>query len=157
MIDVRHVMWRIDSDLRILRVQHNMTTQEREEGIMNDLVAFVYRSYIEQIEFRFVRPASNTAPYRVRYAVTRSWAGEDDDDSGGLRYCDLRGTSFMVVVSYSEAWTTLPPNEKAAFLQGLRLPWGPAADVADGPGYWTSDRTYGSGGLGVVRSVFRPF
>jgi hypothetical protein len=157
MVDVRHVMWRIASDLRVLRIQHGMIDQEREEGILNDLTAFIYRNYADQIEFQFVSNATGTAAYRVRYSLSRSWAGEEDDDSGGLRYRDLRGTTFSAVISFSDTWKQLSADEKASFKAGLQRSWGPAADVADGSGYWTTDRTYGSGALGAERSVFRAF
>lgn len=158
MIDVRHLMWRIEADLRILRAQHSMISTEREESIMSDLIAFVYRNYVDQIEFRFVSDSYGHAVHRVRYALTRNWSGDDDDDSGGLRFVDLRGSSFAVIVSYASGWTSLSPDARAGFLQALRCFWGPIANVPDGPGYWTnSDRTYGSGGLGAVRSVFRSY
>lgn len=156
MVDVRHVMWRIISDLCVLRSHHRMIDQEREEGIAHDLTAFIYRNYIDEVEFRFVNDSTGTASYRVRYALNRGWSG-DDNDSGGLRYCDLRGTSFSVVISYTEAWQNLSSDDKVAFRDGLKRPWGRAADVADGAGYWTTDRTYGSGSLGAERSVFRPY
>ncbi len=155
MTDVRHVLWRIASDLRVLRAQHAMLTAEREEQIREDLIAFIYRNFVDQIEFRFVHPATNTACYRVRYALTRSWSGDDDDGSGGLRFRDLRGTTFSVIISYTRLWINLSENDKIVFRKTLKRSWDRAEDVADGSGYWTTDRNYGSGGLGASRSVFR--
>jgi len=134
-----------------------MIDQEREEGILNDLTAFIYRNYADRIEFQFVSDTAGTATYRVRYSLSRNWAGDQDDDSGGLRYRDLRGTTFGAVISYSDSWKRLSADEKTSFREGLQRSWGPAADVADGPGYWMTDRTYGSGALGAERSVFRAY
>ncbi|MGQ0713722.1 MAG: HORMA-1 domain-containing protein [Gemmatimonadaceae bacterium] len=158
MIDVRHVLWRIASDLRVLRAQHGLITAEREQDVLEDLLLFIYRNYIDQIEFRFVDDATNVCrDGSVRYAISRNWAGNEDDDSGGLRYRDLRGTSFSVVVWYSATWKALSESEKATFRKSLKRPWGPADDVRDGAGAWVTDKTYGSGGLGATRSVFRAY
>ena len=157
MIDVRHVLWRIATDLRVLRAQHGLISAELEQDIADDLLLFIYRNYIDQIEFRFVDSASKTRKYAVRYALTRSWSGEEDDDAGGLRYRDLTGTSFTVVISYSATWTALSQQAKTAFLQSLKGTWGPAEAVRDGVGAWATDRTFGSGGLGATRSVFRSY
>lgn len=155
MTDVRHVLWRIASDLRVLRAQHGLISAEREQDVVYDLLLFIYRNYIDEIEFRFVDPSTATRKYAVRYGLTRGWSGDEDDDAGGLRYQDLTGTSFSVVISYSAIWKTLSAQAKAAFRQSLKRPWGPADDVRDGAGTWAADRTYGSGGLGAARSVFR--
>jgi hypothetical protein len=155
MTDVRHVLWRIASDLRVLRAQHGLISTQFETEIAEDLLLFIYRNYIDQIEFRFLDLETNTRKYAVRYMLTRSWSGDEDDDTGGLRYRDLTGTSFTVVISYSATWKALSAEAKATFRQSLKRTWGPAADVPDGAGAWVTDRTYGSGGLGATRSVFR--
>lgn len=157
MTDVRHVIWRIETDLRILRAQHGLITAEREQEIVHDLQLFIYRNYVEQIEFRFVDTTTQRRRYAVRYSLTRAWSGDEDDEAGGLRYQDLGGTSFGVMITYSSGWSALPSQAKAAFRQSLKRPWGPAADVQDGTGAWATDRTYGSGGLGAARSVFRSY
>ncbi len=156
-VDVRHVLWRIQSDLRVLRAYHGVITPEREAAISNDLVAFVYRNFIEQIEFLFVDRTLGKAAYRVRYVFTREWAGSQDDASGGIQYQNLVNAEFSVVVTYSTNWLALSAAEQAAFKATLQCVWGPADTVSDGAGYWTSDRTYGSGGLGAARSVFRAY
>ena len=157
MTDVRHVLWRIETDLRVLRAHHGLITAEYEQHVLADLLLFIYRSYVERIEFGFVDSVATTRKYAVRYALTRNWSGEDDDDAGGLRYQDLRGTLFKVLIWYSPTWKALPPRDKAAFLQTLKIGWGPVADIPDGAGSWAADRTYGSGGLGATRSVFRSY
>jgi hypothetical protein len=157
MVDVRHVLWRIQSDLRVLRAYHGMISAEHEAAMSNDLIAYVYRNFVEEIEFRFIDRTLGTASYRLRYALTREWSGSQDDASGGLQYQNLAKADFAVIVTYSATWQALSPAEKGTFSSTLQCAWGPATAVSDGAGYWTSDRTYGSGGLGAARSVFRPY
>ena len=154
--DARHVLWRIATDLRALRLHHGLITTAYEEEVTYDLLQFIYRGLVDEIEFRFVAVGSNTRTYAVRYAMTRDWSGDDDDDAGGLRYLDLTGTSFQLTVTYSSTWRALPADAQTVFRRGLKRSWGPVNDVHDGVGAWVTDRTYGSGGLGATRSVFRP-
>lgn len=155
MVDVRHVLWRIQSDLRALRAYHHMITAEREEQITADIAAFVYRNYIETAEFIFVDPKTQTASMRVKYALSRDRADSRDDNSGGLQYQDLTGTDFMVVIAHSPNWWELAAADQKAFMETLQCAWGPVDPVADGIGHWTSDRNYGSGALGAARATFR--
>lgn len=153
--DVKHVMWRICSDLRVLRVHHNMMTQEREEEFAEDLLLWIFRNYASTIEFSFYDAGSNTRRFAVKYAIDRAWGG-DDQDSGGLRYADVTGTQFRVTVSTNDDYGRLSSADLEGFHRALKMPW-PTQSVrlTDGQGFWTSDRSYGSNGLGVARSVFR--
>lgn len=157
MTDVRHVVWRIGSDLRGLRAQYNMITAEMEEAVIADLTAFVYRGFIDNIEFRFLDKTTAAGRFRVQYPLTRARSDDRDDDSGGIRYRDLGNTDFSVIVTYSQAYLALPSAEREAFRRALKCSWGAAARIADGAGYWTTDRSYGSGALGASRSVFLPY
>jgi hypothetical protein len=157
MTDVRHVIWRIETDLRVLRAQHGLITADREQDVVHDLQLFIYRNYVQQIEFRFVDTTTQRRRYAVRYSLTRAWSGDEDDEAGGLRYQDLSGTTFGVIITYSSAWSALPEQAKATFRQSLKRAWEPAADVVDAAGAWATDRAYGSGALGAARSVFRSY
>jgi hypothetical protein len=155
MVDVRHVMWRIQSDLCALRVHHGMIDLRYEEETLYDLTLLVLRGFISRVEFRFVDSTYGTRRYAVRYDVDRNRGDVADDESGGLRWQDLRGTWFQTFIVYTAAYRMLTQSQQAALRAELKTAWGPAADVADGAGQWISDRTYGSGSLGAARSVFK--
>lgn len=155
MVDVRHVMWRIQSDLCALRAHHGMIDQTREDDITYDLTLLVLRGFISRVEFRFVDSTSGTRRYAVRYDMDRNRVNDVDDKAGGLRWQDLRGTSFSSIIHYTPAFGALTTSQQMAVRRELKRPWGPASDVTDGAGQWSEDRTYGSGSLGAARSVFK--
>ncbi len=153
MTDVRDVLWRIQSDLRILRAQHAMIEEAYETALSADLLQFVYRNFLTEIRFEFLR-AGVVQPGSVAYALTRQWQGSESDASGGLRYRDLRGLTFSVATETTEVWRTMTAAQRAEFFGGLQLPWG-YSGTRPTAGIWTADRSYGSGALGAQRLVLR--
>jgi hypothetical protein len=153
MIDVREVMWRIQSDLRILRAQHGMITDTREAELSEDLLQFVYQNFVEEIHFQFLRDGV-VQPGSIAYALNRQWEGGESDSNGGLRYRDMRGLTFDISLTTTAGWQSLTPEQQMVFYQGLKTAWGPGG-TRPVAGVWTQDRIYGSGSLGATRLVLR--
>lgn len=154
LVDVRHVIWRLQGDLRVLRALHRMIDVQREEALGHDLQLWVYRGYTDQITFRFVTP-SRILSYALQYTFTRGRQNEVDEASGGLKYQSLEGAEFEPLVTPKAAWLALTTADRKAFQATLQLQWGPASPADDGAGAWVVDRKYGNGALGAVRAVYR--
>ena len=153
LVDVREVMWRIQSDLRTLRAQHAMITEAYEIDLSADLVQFVYRNFAEQIRFEFLRDGVVQLG-SIAYNLTRQWQGEESDSNGGLRFRDMHGLTFNISLTPTSVWHALTPEQQRDFYRELKTGWGPAG-ARPVAGVWTQDRTYGSGLLGATRLVLR--
>jgi hypothetical protein len=154
MTDVRDVMWHLRTDLRTLRVMHQMITEAKEGEHVADLTQWVYRGYAQEIQFWFME--ANGAPrYGTTYSVNRQWSGQPGQEAGGLQYVNLQGTTFNVHVVTTPAWRALNSAQRDAFYQTLQGTWGPAAAVRTSGGSWTQDRVFASGALAASRSVYR--
>ncbi len=90
----------------------------------------------------------------VNYSITRAWQGGTCDDGGGLRYFDSSRMNFGLLVTYTAAWRSLSAQEKLAIQREMSCPWTPGV-MPTGNGHYEQNRVYGSGGLGVTRSVYR--
>ena len=152
-VEIREVMWRIQSDLRTLRAQHGMMTEAYELGVCADLTQFIWRNFLEEIRFEFLRDGV-VQPGSIAYTLTRQWQGNESDASGGLRYRDLRGLSFAIGTRATDVWRALSPAQRTEFYAQLETPWGPGG-TRPVAGVWTPDHTYGSGSLGASRLVLR--
>ena len=152
--DVRDVMWHIQTDLRALRAMHQMITEAKEAEHANDLTQWIYRGYAQEIQFWFCEP--NGVPrYGTTYSVNRQWGGQAGQDAGGLKYVDLKGTTFSLYVVYSPTWRALSVAEREAFYQTLAGQWTSSPSVRASGGTWTQDRVYASGVLAATRNVYR--
>lgn len=153
MTDVRDVLWRIQSDLRTLRAQHQMIDEAHEVSLAADLQQFVYRNFVDAIRFEFLRDGV-VQPGSIAYALNRQWQGSESDPSGGLRCRDLRGLTFSVCMQNTSVWHELAPQAQTEFYGGLQWNWRPIG-TRPVAGVWTPDRTYGSGALAASRLVLR--
>jgi hypothetical protein len=82
-----------------------------------------------------------------------------DARSGGVfPSANVRGATFNSYLRHTSAWLALSKSEREAFESLLPI----ERVVSDEPGaeggYWVqSDRSYSSGGVGVVRRSYRPW
>lgn len=160
--DVKHVNWKIRSDLVRLRGLYahvvSRLTRDYVEKLSGDLYLWVYSGYASAITFDFYDASSNTRRFAIRYRIARDGSVSSDQDPGGLRYHDLGTISFRANVTYADSFVALTEAEKAEFRDTLSLNWGPTTDeLNDGDGYWRADRRYSSNGFGATRNVFQPY
>ena len=154
-VDVRNVMWKIRSDIGQLRIFHSIFSVDYEENLSSDLFQWVYRGYVDQIRFEFYKPSNLIACFAINYLIIRGQILSTNDDAGTIRYLDLKGTSFRVRITYSQAWLNLSSQEKDAFYTDLNLSWGPLSfELQYSGGSWASDKTYSSNSLGARRSIY---
>lgn len=150
--DAQHIIWRLRSDLRILRTHHGALSHDDEADYAHDLLAWVNAGYASAIEFAFVDVATGARRYAVRYDIRTG--GLSDQDAGGLRYVPLDGMSFRLILHLNTSYGELHELVQSSFLATLRRPWPFALPIQDGQGSWQLDRSYSGNGLGAIRSVF---
>lgn len=159
--DVKHVNWKIRSDLMRLRGLYahviSRLTRDYIEDLSGDLYLWVYSGYATAITFNFHEAGSDKRRFAIRYRIARDGSISSDDDPGGLKYHELGQISFTPSVTYSETFRALSAEEQDAFRSTLSLWWGAATPMRDGDGYWRSDRSYSSNGFGASRKVFQPY
>lgn len=154
--DVRHVIWKIKSDMFQLRLFHSMFDAEYEEDMAFDLFQWVYRGYTDLIKFQFYNPTTYLAHCEIKYDILRGQVLGSDDDAGSIPFLNLKGTSFRIVVSTSVAWDRLPDQDKQTFYEGLKRQWGSSnLQLQYTGGSWMQDKTYSNNSFGANRSIYR--
>jgi hypothetical protein len=154
--DVRHVMWKIKSDMYQLRIFHSVFDAEYEEKLSQDLFQWTYRGYVDKIEFQFYNPSNYNASFVLLYTIHRGQVIGSSDDAGNIPYLDLTGKSFRVLIIRSPAWWALSDQGRAAFGRDLNWSWGTSEfDLKYGSGSWTQDKNYSSNSFGAGRSIYK--
>ena len=93
----------------------------------------------------------------LHYVPRRDGTLEADDRAGRVpRRVDITGATFYSYLTYSPAWDNLTWDQQQAVKVELPISRTSADPSGTSGGYWTTDRTYSSGGTGVTRSTFRP-
>jgi hypothetical protein len=156
--DAKYVRSKIHSDLRQLRALYGGFTAEFEAWTAEDLYQWIYRGHAAEIELAYVDTVNHQRRFSLRFTVRRDGSVAADDDPGGIPFHKVTGAVFAVRVTGTREWKAKSKAEKQKFYESLSGSWGPAEyALKDGQGYWMSDRTYASGGLGVPRAMFRPY
>ena len=156
-IDVRHVNWKIRSDLRYLRFLHNLFTEEYEQEMSGDLYKWVLAGYTAQIKFVFYTGTGFELQFGLRYKIDSLGIVNRDDDAGNIPYVALpSSTKFNVIVTPSAKWNVLTLQEKNNFYATLSSGWGASQLSLKESHGWLADNTYSSNALSAHREIYRP-
>lgn len=155
-IDVRHVNWKVRSDLRYLRFMYGLFTEEYEEEMSGDLYRWVLAGYASEIKFVFYAPTGYELQLGIRYRISSSGTVSRDDDAGNIPYVYLpAGTRFNVLVTSSDAWKRLSEEEKNSFYERLSGGWGASQLRLIETYGWNPDSIYSSNSLSARREIYR--
>lgn len=153
--DVRHLVWKIKSDMFQLRIFHDCFNQEYEDDMAGDLFLWTYRGYAERIKFTFFDPQTYRVKCEISYYIERGRVVGADEDAGKIPFLDLAGTTFKVLVTTNDAWRQLSVEEHQKFYNTLTLQWGTSnLRLSYDGGSWLEDKTYSSNSIAARRSIY---
>ena len=117
-VDVRHVNWKIRSDLRYLRVMYSLFSEKYEEEMSADLYKWVITGYVSDIKFVFYSPSDMGLKLGLRYKVSSEGVVSRDDDAGNIPYVSLPyDVQFQVLVYTNHVWRSLTEQQKERFYE----------------------------------------
>ena len=153
--DVRHIVWKIKSDMFQLRIYHGRFSEEYEENMAADLFQWTYRGYAEKIKFTFFGPATYKVRHEINYEIQRSGVIGSDNDAGSIPSLDLSRTTFKILITTNDVWKNLTEQEHQRFYTGLNFQWGEShLNLTYEGGSWLEDKTYSSNSIAARRSVY---
>lgn len=156
-VDVRHVNWKIRSDLRYLRVMYSLFSEKYEEEMSADLYKWVIAGYVSDIKFVFYSPSDMGLKFGLRYKVSSEGVVSRDDDAGNIPYVSLPyDVQFQVLVYTNHVWRSLTEQQKERFYDTLSPGWGNSKlRLTEKQSLWSSDNIYSSNALSVSRDIYR--
>lgn len=156
-VDVRHVNWKIRSDLRYLRVMYSLFSEKYEKEMSADLYKWVMAGYVSYMKFVFYSPSDMGLKLGLRYIVSSEGVVSRDDDAGNIPYVSLPyGVQFQVLVGTNHAWRLLTEQQKERFYDTLSPGWGNSKlRLTENQSLWSSDNIYSSNALSVSRDIYR--
>lgn len=158
-IDVRYLLGKIQTDLRQLRLLHNLFSLSYENGKIEDLFHWIYSGYAKAIELIVFNPSNNIRHFSIRYDIYRDGTFSSNDEAGSVPYdYDLSVYEFDIIVITNETWKGLTGQEKRNFYRRLSPGWGPSSlQLLEDNGAWTFDKTYSRNQLSAKRSTYRRY
>lgn len=120
-----------------------------------ELVAMLAGGYVTSYEFGF-QTSDDRRVLSWKYTVGPTGDLEGGRSGGLYAQASLAGTSMFNFLTTNSKWANLPASDRAKVDAQHPINRVPGSPPADGNGYWSSNRTYAAGGVGVTRQEFRP-
>lgn len=120
-----------------------------------ELVAMLAGGYIDSYEFGFQTSAGKRV-LSWKYTVGLSGDLEGGRSGGLYAQADLTGTALFNFMTTNSKWAGLTATEKSKVESQHAIHRVEGDPPADGTGYWSSTRSYATGGVAVNRQEFRP-
>jgi hypothetical protein len=138
-------------------MQHYKYPQASEiDRFTAELVVMLSHHCVSVYEFGFQTPEKKrVVSWRYTVSVTGDLEG---GRSGGLyATADISNAAWFNQMTYSEIWTALAPAEQEKIEALHEVSRVTKSGPSDGNGHWVTTRTYGAGGVSIVREDFQPW
>lgn len=148
----RRLAGRVTTDLRQSWLIYGSPSSDSLDDYRLELEELLVDGYVDKYQFGFKK--DNRVVWSLRYTV-----GPDGALTGGAGGVppgvDVTQASWFNFLTYSAQWHSLGDSVKEGVKSKLPFIRGIGSLPSDTHGYWESDRSYASGGVGLQRAVFR--
>jgi hypothetical protein len=151
----RHLASKVAADMYLCAQYYGNPTEPRIRAYAEELAQYLNEGYVEQYEFGYKKNERRIVTWR--YTVDENGHLTADDRPGKVvPYVDITGAAFYNFLTRNSRYAELAHGERDRFKARLPIERPDGLPPNDGPGYWTSDRNYFSGGHGLSRQTFQP-
>jgi hypothetical protein len=155
--NARYIASKVSSDLRQVQRLYGKPSDDQIGDYLLEIVILLAGGWLDEVSYGFRRNEGLIPPV-LSYKVNASGNLAADARSGGVvAGANVVGASWHSYLRTTQAWSDLPKPQRESIESTLPF----ARTIADEPGvsngYWAEgDRTYSSGGVGMVRKTLRP-
>jgi len=153
----RHMGAKVVTDLKRMQRFYGDPSDSLIKAFEEEIIALLKAGYLETVTYGF-RCNGNWIEPTLRYTAQElAGLSAGDDDPGRIRPgSDINNAFFYSYLIRNSNWWNLLPVDREAFESQLSLHRG-SADEPGVIGYFSSDRTYSSGGRALNRASVRSF
>jgi len=149
----RELAGKIAADLRQFSIYYRQPSPDDIRDYLRELEIFIAGGYLSTYKFGFWKGGR----WILCYDYTIRQGTVSPGRPGGIQpNQDVSGASYLNFTSYTAEWERLRPEQRAATEANSPVKrTSMAAPGYSATGSWTFERTYGAGGIEVLRQVFR--
>jgi hypothetical protein len=153
--NAKYLASKVAADLHRCQSRYGSLTEEQIVNYDRELVALLHGGFVHRYEFGFHRDGKTVVCWRYNVAADGNLV--TDENAGKLvAGVDVSGAAFYNYLWFSSAWESLNSTERSNVEGTLPFIREGRPEPAYGIGYWTNDRSYSSGGVGLGRQTFQP-
>ena len=153
--NAQYLASKVVADLRGLRAYYSQPSEVAIWDFYEELVELLTGGYVARVEYGFKRYGQRIVSL---YYEARTDGTLADGKSGGVyARADISGASWFSFLVYSGKWDLLSSSAQQQIKARYTIKRSFGQEPGDGDGYWNTDRSYASQGVGVQRRTFRPY
>ena len=146
---------KVVADLRGMRAYYNQPSESMIWEFYEELAELLAGGYVASVEYGFKQDGRRIVSL---YYQARTDGSLTDGKSGGVyARADISGAQWFTFLVYSRKWDLLSPSAQQEIKGRITIQRSYGQAPGDGNGYWNTDRSYASQGVGVQRRTFRPY
>ena len=153
----RHIAAKVATDLKRMQRFYDEPPDNWIDAFELEVVEFLKEGLLDTVAYGFRRNGSWIEPTLFYTARDLMGVTANDDDPGRVRPgAQTSGASFHSYLTYNSAWNQLTWQQQEEFARGP--PFQRTAGSEPGiSAYWSTDRTYSSGGRALDRASLRSY
>jgi len=153
----KYLASKVSSDLRQIQRLYGRPADWEIGDYLLELAILLAGGYLDSVIYGY--KANGNWLLAVNYTVNADGNLVTDNRPGGIfATADVSGGVWHSYLIYSDAWADLTSTERDAIKSTIPVKRSSGDEPGTGAGYWIEqDRSYSSGGVGVVRKTFRPW
>ena len=150
----QYIASKVVADLRGMNAYYGKPPESKILKFYEELTVLLNGGYLASVEYGFKRNVQRVVT--LYYEVKADGSLSDGKSGGVYARADIAGANWFSFLCHNGSWEALSPTEQQKI--EARIPvkrtFGQAPE--DGSGFWETDRSYSSDGVGTQRSTFRP-
>ncbi len=150
----KHIASKVATDLKRIQRFYGSPSDSRIEQYELEIIELLKKGYLDTVTYGFQKNGKWIEP--TLYYVAKDLVGSStSDDPGKIQpNANIEGATFCSYLTYNSKWNELSPEEKDEFEKSLPFKR-VGGDKPEIIGYFTSDKTYSSGGKVLERSILK--
>ena len=145
---------KVVADLRGMRAYYNQSSESMIWEFYEELAELLAGGYVASVEYGFKQDGRRIVSL---YYQARTDGSLTDGKSGGVyARADISGAQWFTFLVYSRKWDLLSPSAQQEIKGRITIQRSYGQAPGDGNGYWNTDRSYASQGVGVTAPNIPP-
>ena len=150
----KYLASKVAADLQAMRDHYGHPSEAKIQDYNTELAVLLAEGCLENVEYGFKR--NDNRVVSLYYEVRTDGSLTDGRSGGVYARADIGDADWFSFLTYSGRWEQLGETEQWQIKARLPIKRIDGQAPQDGNGYWVTDRSYSSQGVGTQRRTFRP-
>ena len=150
-----YIASKVMTDLKRLQIYYGKPSDAEIWDYYVELVELLVNRYLASCEYGFKKQGLRVVT--LSFEVRPDGSLHDGNPGGVFARANVSGGTWYSFLTHSWKFDALSQTERDRFKGSLPVKRTPGQAPADGNGYWTTDRSYSSDGVGTQRRTFREY